>query len=324
MPLNQFDISQILNKKYEIIQSEDVSIRPGFAFMVEFLTGRPPSKTNMWLDFIKHESPFSFLKGIKWLYFPNRSRVHKKLLSQLAKRLKGHSYNPHNIPSCLLPYFNMDQKLTDFLEKTADYFKLKYRVKSFDKASGTVENVEKKITNTKAELFFGNYSLLDFLGHQKGPNSKEYSELVKKIFQSIYRIQDAEIFEEIEIMSDHGMYEIKKYIDYRPIIKGLKIPEDFVFFANSPLLRFWSTEGNLNTIEHRLEKLQELGIGTILTEETKKAWKFPLDRKFGDLIFWANRGYHFVPDFFHGRVKIKGMHGYLENDITKKTILSKI
>ena len=41
----------------------------------------------------------------------------------------------------------------------------------------------------------------------------------------------------------------------------------------------------------------------------------PRIEEIADFVWWAKKGIHISPDFFHGKEKLKaGMHGYLKKD----------
>ena len=320
MPKTYFKIKRLLvPKKYKLISEEIKKIRPGFAFLPEFLLQKPPSKTGMWLDFIKSKkSPYAFIYSKK-IRYPKRNKYIKLMLMQISKFLSKKTYNPHNIPLNLLQYFDTDKNLISFLSNISNEFKKKYKMSSFDLFSGPPKKVSESVLASHANLIFANFSTLDDVGHKFGPNSSEYSTLYENIFLEIKKIQNRSKFNQIEIMSDHGMYPIKNYIDYRPLLKNLKIHEDLIFFANSPVLRFWINNKKIKKMMvKRLLNLEKTGIGKLLTPSDYKKFKFPTDQKFGELIFWLKKGNHFIPDFFHANTKLKGMHGYLEYDKVKK------
>ncbi len=307
---------------YEVKNIEKKRIRPTFAFLYEFLLGKPPSKTKLWMDFVfSKNSPYKFLRFSKSFKIADRNLLSRKFLMILARIVSGRGFNPYCIPTGLLGYFDRAEELIKAEKKLEESFKKKFQVNSVKIISGNLEKIEEEVMKSRSELIFVNYSKLDYVGHIYGPDSKEYTSYVRKIFSSIARILKMEKFEKVILMNDHGMYEIKRYLNPYEVLEGFKIGKELVFFINSPMLRFWFLEDVKGDLESRLEEFERKNFGKILRNEDYRKFQFPRDKKFGELIFWLYRGHHFLPDFFWGWKKIKGMHGYLEWD---KQILIKI
>jgi len=321
LPLKRFEIDLFVPDNYKIVNNETTKIRPTFSFLSEFLTGKPPSKTKIWVDYvISKSSPYWFLKWVKDFKVKDRNPILRKILMTISKIISKETYNPQNIPLGLLPFFDIDKNLKHFRENVNKLFKEKFGTKSVSIISGDIYEVELGIRRSKQKLVFANYSILDYVGHIFGPNSREYAEYTKKVFRSIREVLSIGKFEEVQIMNDHGMYEIKKYIEIEPLLQEFKIGKDLIFFINSPMLRFWIL--NKEVEKDLLDRLEEIKKwGKILEKKDYERFSFPKNRRFGEIIFWLHKGYHFLPDFFWGWKKIKGMHGYLEFERGKKITL---
>ncbi len=301
---------------YEVKNIEKRGIRPTFAFLCEFLLEKPPSETKLWMDFVfSYNSPYKFFRILKNFKVVNRNVLTRKFLMLLARMISGKEFNPHSIPIGLLGYFDRDKHLIKAKRRLKELFKNKFQVNSVKLISGDVEKIEKEVEKSRSELIFVNYSKLDYIGHVYGPDSEEYNNYVRKVFGSIERVLRTKKFKRVILMNDHGMYKIKRYLDPYELLEGFKIGKELIFFVNSPMLRFWFLKKDVKyDLESRLEELEKKNLGKILKSEDYLHFQFPTDKKFGELIFWLYRGHHFLPDFFWGWKRIKGMHGYLEWD----------
>ena len=75
------------------------------------------------------------------------------------------------------------------------------------------------------------------------------------------------------------------------------------------MARFWVQSKQAEaTIREAMSDVQDL---VLIDEHERDIYRirYP-DRKFGDLIYWANGGAAIYPDFWHGRRQPLGMHGY--------------
>ena len=70
------------------------------------------------------------------------------------------------------------------------------------------------------------------------------------------------------------------------------------------------------------ELFTDVNYGRIITQKERRDRRIPLDRKYGDLLFAADAGVLFWPDYFHVvEHDIKGMHGYLDKDTETTGVL---
>jgi len=126
------------------------------------------------------------------------------------------------------------------------------------------------------------FGALDELGHKYGPKSEEIRKEIQKI-DSIIAKKDFNI-----ILSDHGMIEVSKTASV-PLSKNC--------FIDSDMARYWGNKAELEAIKKKLP----LEFGKILN------WP---NKRYGDLIFLANPGVLISPNYWYGKEKVKGMHGY--------------
>jgi predicted AlkP superfamily pyrophosphatase or phosphodiesterase len=95
-------------------------------------------------------------------------------------------------------------------------------------------------------------------------------------------------------------------------------------FLDSTMARFrWVTHHGRDF----LEAVKQLPVlrnkGRYVDERMAREYSIPLrDRRYGDLIWWANNGILLFPDYFHDRyTHNKGMHGYDSNHPDMKGFL---
>jgi hypothetical protein len=161
---------------------------------------------------------------------------------------------------------------------------------------------------------------LDGIGHIYGPNSEERQKISKLIDHKIYDIYNhlLKFYNVIELIAfgDHGMAEVKNYVDFRPILKSipLTIGKDYIYFLDSTFARFWFFNDKAKKII--TDTLKNIKGGTIISEKDKSKYRINYkNRKFGDAIFWIDGETMIFPNFWHVRSTKKGMHGYREEVI---------
>jgi predicted AlkP superfamily pyrophosphatase or phosphodiesterase len=117
-------------------------------------------------------------------------------------------------------------------------------------------------------------------------------------------------------VGDHGMAPVmqKENVLKRVRSLGLKPGRDYVLFLDSTLAKVWFESERARVEITAL--LEDQPFGRIVTPEERRARRIPLDRRYGDLMFAADPGVLFWPDYFHVvEHEIKGMHGYLDKGI---------
>lgn len=181
--------------------------------------------------------------------------------------------------------------------------------------------VDAGVSRIKLSLFppvkfaFWHIGDLDSAGHRFGPKSPELKKGVKRIGEKISevvallkkRFGDLHIV----IIGDHGMAEVQSCFDIAGHLRshninGEKAP---LFFIDSTMVRFWFSQPSQR--EYIRNALEGLSVGRIL--EKKDLERYHLNyrhNRFGDLIYLAEPGVLFSPNYFQGRSLVKGMHGY--------------
>ncbi|MDH5644409.1 MAG: alkaline phosphatase family protein, partial [Candidatus Heimdallarchaeota archaeon] len=180
---------------------------------------------------------------------------------------------------------------------------------------------EEKGGNTLIFLFIGD---LDRIGHIYGPDSDERKDVLRKVDKGIQDIvvhlnknyNDMDIL----IFGDHGMAEVKGYVDLQSIIVGSGLKETIsAYFLDSTFARFW-VEGEREK-KYLINKLNTINNGHILNDEDidKYQIRYP-HNYFGDLIFALDNHYIIHPSFYIAEgYPPKGMHGYLPGCIDNES-----
>jgi predicted AlkP superfamily pyrophosphatase or phosphodiesterase len=157
---------------------------------------------------------------------------------------------------------------------------------------------------------------LDRAGHRYGPDSPERRAVARKVDSELSEIFDllGHRFSSVHflIFGDHGMVEVKEFLDVRKAIGrlDLRVEEDYLVFLDSTMARFWFFDENAES--KITEAIHSLHGGHVLTleERTKYHLQYGHNR-FGDLIFLADPGVLVFPNFYQSKEPVKGMHGYI-------------
>jgi predicted AlkP superfamily pyrophosphatase or phosphodiesterase len=181
-----------------------------------------------------------------------------------------------------------------------------------------IEVVHKLLCNNK---FHNNFDFLlahtldelDILAHKEGPKSlkvlaylKSQDALIVKLLEDIRKTHAPEEIVYL-LFSDHGMVEVSNYIDISELTHEAS-KRNIKFFADSTVFRAWGSNDDLGFIYDFMKHQPDV---TCLCEKEKKELKINFDNNiYGDVIFAAEPGSVFLPNFFDGQNKVKGMHGY--------------
>ena len=176
------------------------------------------------------------------------------------------------------------------------------------------EASQMNLTDNEVDIFF--WSFADSYGHTRGPFSAKVKQYIKNYdkragelyTQALKKHKKVNLF----AFSDHGMCEVKNFVDLRPVFKSLefKQPKDFVAFFDATMMRLWyHKKGIREKIVEAFKKVPEL---TYLDDELRERYHVRFkDRKWGDDIFLVETGTRIFPDFFAPiRSGIVGTHGY--------------
>ena len=251
---------------------------------------------------------------------------------------------PYSIPLSFLKYFDLTEDKFDFFNNSINHnksvfheiVKLGGRVftESFTSLRMTFNdtdsgNIQKAINAHKNDnyVFYPIYlGEIDQIGHIYGPKSRELNSAINKTDQIIKKAVNEFLKEDIctkfIFLGDHGMTEVKAIIDIESIIKNisnnlkLAIGHDFVYFLDSTMFRLWfiRQDSKKSFINELLTNPLLLKNGVFVDKKVANDYSIPVnDRRYGDILWWANTGVLVFPDFFHTDVPYKGMHGYMPN-----------
>jgi hypothetical protein len=133
--------------------------------------------------------------------------------------------------------------------------------------------------------------------------------MVEKIvnhFKSIWKDQF-----DIIIISDHGMVQVRNYIDLASFIKSYVTEKnDFIAFYDATIARFWFKRESAR--KKVIKILSALKIGHLLNDNALRDYGvYFADRRYGELIFLLKPGNVIFPNFYSMLpFPPRGMHGY--------------
>ena len=274
-----------------------------------------PLRNNLKNSFLKKIITFPICLGSKMIYdysqFPRSTLIPWNFLHFFSFSM----CEKISQPNILQPY----PTLFDYFKK----YNITYEVIDFPMIHSDADMLKKfrqaaKYSFNKDFYFFRFFDLDDVLHKHGLKSSQEANELIKinkkleLILNSIKKKVD-DFY--LMIFSDTGMTNINKIIDSNSLIKEMRkrFGNNFQFFIDSVMIRFKLKE-NLN-MDSIVKFLNTQKYGLVLTQELKKQFHVNMqDSKYGDIIFVLKNGHIFLPNFYQGSKKIKGMHGYMDNE----------
>ncbi len=298
----------------------------GFCEISEFLTGTSPNKNKNFTQFnFSEESPYKKIKPLLNIanliekIVPNKKLIHRGL--ERILKFFGFRYLIYNIPFKVLNKIKPTEAERSYFEGGA--FKVESIFDILDKREVDTENFveynyiqgddefrfRNLINKSKTKKFYIAYfGGLDGKGHKFGPGSREIKEEVKKVDRYLQTISKRFVGFNIIFLGDHGMLEVKEYLNMGKKIEGIckrhKInPDKIDVFLDSTIVRINS---------------KDKGTESILKEEFKKMKGGKLlDKKdYGGIVWSINKGGMIYPDYFNFK-KPRGMHGYREENYQK-------
>jgi hypothetical protein len=296
---------------------------PGAGFSnniyAEIVTGLGPDEIgyfNEWELKLGNIS-ISFINKILSFFDPMRNFVYlnagfrRIILKRILK------INTFNIPFKYLHFFKSgdshnfrDIKHGNILHKNAfeiyDSAEISARVGQRDKIA--FDKAMESITNKNTLLSLVD---LDNIAHIYGMKSSEYEEHLKylqvNIVDLISKFKAYSQLNKIVLFSDHGMVPVTHGVKFTLEDKFGPVSQDtYIYFVDSTYVRIWSSDkGKLQEISNYLTDVE---FGHVVGDAERQLFGF-VSKEFGDLIFRANEGIMFAPNFFGARV-CKAMHGY--------------
>ncbi|MFA5861101.1 MAG: alkaline phosphatase family protein [Candidatus Thermoplasmatota archaeon] len=329
---------------------------PGFTQRTTMFTGTFPDTSNAFSAFGygPQNSPFKWVSKLgplahayqpRKILFPFRLAVKK-----ISKWTSGQYHtDPAWIPGPYLPSFEVVEDHKPIFEEGAMplpgiFDLLRAHGKTFKylahPISGDDDEIHKMVLDTfrnkePHSFVFAQFSNLDEGGHHHGPlvpdghtpalsqtdedrkfmreQIREIDRKCKEIHQTLRANYDTPHF---ICIGDHGMAPVMQKVNILKQVRslGLKAGKDYTLFLDSTLAKVWFETKKAEALITELFIDKEYG--RIISNEERKRRRIPLDRRYGDLLFAADPGVLFWPDYFHVvEHDIKGMHGYLEKGI---------
>lgn len=306
------------------------------------------------IGFNPEQSPYKNYKYIflvldffeKLIFSKNRklNRIFRFILSKTLSRL-NFQLSCYNIPLSILNYFSLTEDKYSFFsdksfngnesiftiskKKGINIFYDSFTALNF-KSNGTdADRLRLAVENSTDNfgLYFIYIAAPDFFGHKLGPNSYKLSNELKQLDQQL------EVFKTDFLIKwpnssfifhgDHGMREVDSHFNIIESINqiaqkyNLRFNKDFIYFVDSTMFRIWFLNDScLKVLSDDLVNSDLLNCyGQFVTKEFANKFNIPFgDRKYGDLLWVANKGVLLFPDFFHNDSPKKGMHGYTPGD----------
>ncbi len=137
--------------------------------------------------------------------------------------------------------------------------------------------------------------------------AREMDDLMREMDAALASNYDAY---DLLVISDHGMEAVVGSVDVIGALTehGLELGRDYVAFLDSTIARFWADDW---TLEKITPVLQYLDHGNILTRDDLVRLRLgDLNERYGRILFLADPGYIFFPNYFQKDTMVRGMHGY--------------
>ena len=275
------------------------------------------------------------LKRVKRLLtegYEQKERTYREWIQNESKKYAAHA-PPAYIPLTLLPFIGVSEDNRPIhlpggiAEETIfDVFvkeQIEYKYLMFPAFNCEDEAVSQQFLSAKkssAKIILGQFSDSDLLIHHCGPSSQRRRTITGEIDRRLREIA-VEYENDVTwiIIGDHGMTDVTDEIDIAAQLTSLEdalgvVREgDYLVFLDSTMARFrWITQRGRDF----LAKIRQVPLfhdkGRFIDEAMAERYHIPVgDRRYGDLIWWANLGTLIFPDYFHDRyTHNKGMHGY--------------
>lgn len=330
---------------------------PGFTQRTTMFTGTYPDTSNAFSAFgyDPERSPFKWvgkLGPVNRLYQPRKILFPFRLAVKRVSRWTSKQYHtdPAWIPGPYLPAFSVVEDHKPIFEEgamphTGIFDLLRAQGKSFKylahPISGNDDEIHRMVLDTFRSrephaFVFAQFSNLDEGAHHKGPlvpegyipaanqTAQDRAFMVKEIREIDRKCREIHVtltanYDRFHFLciGDHGMAPVMQKVNVQSQVEalGLRPGRDYTLFLNSTIANVWfHTEGAREKIT---SLFTDVNYGRIINMDERRDRRIPTDRKYGDMMFAADPGVLFWPDYFHVvEHDIKGMHGYLEKGIS--------
>lgn len=294
--------------------------------LAKFTSGR------RWWDALPSWPGLALVRGIMNGRFQAQLESFREWIAKEAKKYAANAPLAH-IPLTLLPEIGVSEdnlpiylpgafrqeSIFDVFHQTGIIYEyLMYPVIDCQDDDVLEAFIEKK--DSQAHILLGQFSDSDMVVHHCGPKSYERRKVMGEIDRKLREISNS--YDDSAtwiIVGDHGMTEVIEEIDVpallAPIERGLNVEmgRDYLLFLDSTMARFrWKTEAGKTFLEEVRQQDRLLKKGFFVDKQLADKHSIPFpDRRYGDLIWWANNGVLLFPDYFHDpHMHVKGMHGY--------------
>lgn len=309
-----------------------------FAFTEErsFFSGKTPLEHGKWMEFEKTENSVLRNPLIRIFSFNKKLRDYMGIAFQFLKKRTWFA-RTYQIPSNKLQYFDSSIKrglwtLDFFKNKNFVMYKWpffvigknkKEKIKLVFKYESDSKRLKRLFNEENGGIYYTQLMEIDKVIHKFGKKGVQTREVLKKIDNLLKRYslkflrdnKDAEIF----LWSDHGFVDIKKYIN---IIEVLPKRKAYLSFIAGTTAHFWfENEDAKKDVLNSLKKIKEI---KLLDKKLAREYKVPLDKKYGEVVVFLEKGNYFFPNFYQKNEKEKfvSMHGYPEDKELNGFIMS--
>lgn len=152
---------------------------------------------------------------------------------------------------------------------------------------------------------------IDNLAHIVGLNSKRFFEHIEmlnlRLDPIVKKFVGLNPGANVIVFSDHGMVDVTEYVSLDIERKfGTMTKDSYLYFLDATYLRIWTKD---LALKRNIELYLRSQIFGAIVSEKERVEAGVTNPLFGDILFRANEGVLFAPNFYGGR-KLKAMHGY--------------
>ena len=319
-----------LGKRKNGICSPMDTILAYLGYPATYFSGTYPEQHGIWTTFWREPEKTVFRGIPTWFvalmdYFPNfPRRAAKYLLSRLLRRRNPNILLP-DVPPKLLKQFGIplqkgieEENALNGIPTVFDL--LRERDLPFNFINPGTSRIDvfgllfEAIESRRYRFIYTSTVIMDKVLHYNPIDSAIAREtslhmdaLARRMVETLENNYESY---DLVIISDHGMQAVEGSIDVIAELEsqGLRLGKEYVAFLDSPIARFWAdppTRERLRTV------LSSVKHGTILkTEDLARLHLADIDERYGQIIFLAEPGYIFFPNYFQKDKMVKGMHGY--------------
>ncbi len=291
-----------------------------------FFMGNTPKENKIWLEFSKSKNSIFDNSILRFFSFNKKLRTYLGAIRQLFNK-RTYISALHNIPKEKLRYFDSSAKdglwkLPYFQNQSFSFYKWPFLVKKNGKEKMKIifryesdeERLCRLMKEKDKEVYYTQLMSLDKALHKFGKGSLQAKstliQLDKIVEKYVNKFLEGNKDGKVVIWGDHGFANIKNCINLEEILPKRK---DYLFFIGGTTASFWFN--NEDAKKEILEKLSKINGIKILDKKTAEKYKIPLSEKYGDIVFYVEKGGYFFPNFYQrGQEKFKAMHGYPDDN----------